>query len=720
MSLSSNQKSSILSSSSTPSNDLEPRLVLRVGFAGNSKLSTLEEASLKTTLKSIFQILGNELTAIAPYNSGKNRSNISKFFSDKDPLLRLMTGLCKGADIVAGDALKEINHALGPKSFHSELAAILPFDAEIYRQTYTYTDKSFGDKFDEQIARCAWVQELDGIYDDYDKPGHSESDSSPIEDNDRKVLAKRRRCRAYRAQGAFLLRHSDLLIAATKLDQGNKAGGTMGTARDAIAFGIPVIFINIGENNNNIYLIDPDNLNQPLDSVLEEPAPGPDEFKSQLITLVNQLTVGFDRPRDFSNDNKYKYDVDLLREYFNPEEKTNECGKWSFRKKFWRIFKSFFPSKPFPKSDSACKPFKPDQVHEPFRPYRKRARDLNYHYSDLYRGAFLSNYMMAIMAVSLAAVSLLFLTKVIAMEEQLLYGLLLALGMLKLIIVGCILRNTKKVNSKNWNKKAIDFRYFLERLRSMYYLPLAGSYQPPEAVSFASRSIQQSSIDWLFNALVRAISPADVMMSGAVETISKSDGSDEKIPIKKLITISAEKVVEEVKEYWIDEQIKYHEGNAGAMRNMNKFIENSSFILTIMVIVVVFFDLILVSGEYFHLLSEAWKACAEAATRGLITVTVILPAVIAALSGIRSQTECQRLAERSEAMKTILKKHDDVLTGKILKRIQDNNSKKVKDKIDVGSQVLDSLFLTEHVATRLSQEVSEWTVLYAKEVNEPG
>lgn len=38
----------------------------------------------------------------------------------------------------------------------------------------------------------------------------------------------------------------------------------------------------------------------------------------------------------------------------------------------------------------------------------------------------------------------------------------------------------------------------------------------------------------------------------------------------------------------------------------------------------------------------------------------------------------------------------------------------------LGSWSLDSLRLTEHVAISFAQEVSEWSVLYAKEVSEPG
>lgn len=43
--------------------------------------------------------------------------------------------------------------------------------------------------------------------------------------------------------------------------------------------------------------------------------------------------------------------------------------------------------------------------------WRKRAAQLNYHYSDLYRAAFLLNYGLAVVAVCLAALSLVLLGK---------------------------------------------------------------------------------------------------------------------------------------------------------------------------------------------------------------------------------------------------------------------------------------------------------------------
>lgn len=65
---------------------------------------------------------------------------------------------------------------------------------------------------------------------------------------------------------------------------------------------------------------------------------------------------------------------------------------------------------------------------------------------------------------------------------------LLAFAMVELVLLIIISRNTRRANKEKWNDLAVDYRYLAERLRGMFYLPLAGSQQPPAAAppQFAS------------------------------------------------------------------------------------------------------------------------------------------------------------------------------------------------------------------------------------------
>jgi hypothetical protein len=88
-----------------------PRLVLRAGFAGRKDLTSDETTRLQTALAAVLHTLGYRLAAIAsgvPVEAGKE-PRVSAFFQEKAPLLRLVTGLCEGADAVAAQVLERVS-----------------------------------------------------------------------------------------------------------------------------------------------------------------------------------------------------------------------------------------------------------------------------------------------------------------------------------------------------------------------------------------------------------------------------------------------------------------------------------------------------------------------------------------------------------------------------------------------------------------------------------
>jgi hypothetical protein len=72
--------------------------------------------------------LASCLSSIAPGTPVEARKEppVSAFFSKKCPLLRLVTGLCEGADAVAAEALTKVNAAFMPGSSSQSTAAPLP------------------------------------------------------------------------------------------------------------------------------------------------------------------------------------------------------------------------------------------------------------------------------------------------------------------------------------------------------------------------------------------------------------------------------------------------------------------------------------------------------------------------------------------------------------------------------------------------------------------
>lgn len=705
-----------------------PRLVFRAGFAGRRVLSGSEQTLLSAALHDVFSTLGHKLAAMTrdvPVSAGKEPP-VAAYFARQTPLLRLITGLCEGADALAAQTLKKVqicpDHgstcAPETRCLETELAAVLPFDVKVYRRS---RPPAFQPEFDRQLAACAWVLELDGSYEKPDPPT---------------LTANHRRASAYRAQAAFLLRQSDLLIAAADPSIPSKAGGTLETVREAQVFELPVVFIHTG--TGAVYLIAPED---DLHEVLAGDVPPPEKWKEQLCQWVFQLTADPDSglAHDAEHDSESRQHAEsLLNEFFDDAQSPQQQAakrmiRW--RKAAWEKFEKHFRSGPGSKSDPKL---------APYSDYRDRATALNRHYSALYRGAFLLNYVAAITAVVLATFCLGLLA--VFGEEPWLHPVLLCLTTVKLLIVIFIWQNTHQANHEKWNDRAVSFRYLAERLRGMYYLAQIGSQQPPAASAqhFASRAVRQSVIDWLFDSIVRSISPAelkDIKAKDAAlftapvsKTLSTHDGSGTLV-VKMLMSPRALDAVGNVRDGWIKEQIAYHAREAHGKHRLHEFLEKLASRMSIAVIVIVLTDLVitlLAILHHVHEVPECIEGLADLASSAspylvpvLIFGSAVLPAVIAALGGIRFQSECQRIAERSSVMRSMLAGDESEDSTKGLHHEAERLSADMKNKAagaasSPGSQDYRALRFIERTATVFVHEAAEWSVLYAKDLSDPG
>ena len=202
--------------------------------------------------------------------------------------------------------------------------------------------------------------------------------------------------------------------------------------------------------------------------------------------------------------------------------------------------------------------------------YRTRARDLSHHHAGQSRGAFLLNDILSTIAVLLATVSLALIgasghTPMVKERHDLLRAssileadsapaaavptnrgprvppnweagvkpsadtqtvpgennpwmppVLICLAAIKLALLIFIKVNTRLANAGRWNERAIDNRYFAERLRNLEFLPRLGSLRVPSPgrPQLASRIFRQSTVDWLFEAITRTVNPADLCEAG--------------------------------------------------------------------------------------------------------------------------------------------------------------------------------------------------------------
>lgn len=788
-----------------PSLPSRPRLVLRVGFAGSQRLDD-GAGELLAGVGGIFETLAGVLSRIA--GGAVPASSIHRFYSPDKPLLRLVTGLCQGGDSLAAKALEALSEdGTSPARVATELAAVIPFELPVYRAS---RPAEFRDEFDRQASRCSYILCLDGIYD------------KPATDT---ALSKNRRARAYRAQSALLLRQSDILVAASDPDVEGKAGGTMETVRAALDFDLPVVFLHTG--TGKVTLIEPGDDPGSAFAGLTE---GDDDWRQELARWVTGIVADPDvnatpepaHEGSGAHQAKKSHGERLLEEYFDatsvPPMKAAPSGRAQPRKSvaawLWSVFESWFRSGRSPKSDPALPPYKT---------WRDRSTSLNYHYAGLYRGAFFINYLLATAAVFLAALSLVLLglapeggakehantthtQKGQAVQEfanlalsaapggggasgqahgaassdkgpqsgpPWLCPVLLMLGILKFACVTLIYRNTHRANHEDWNDKAVDYRYLAERLRTLYYLPRIGSFQPPVAAppQYASRVVRQSAVDWLLDAIVRATSPATLpdARREAIETEPGRKLEATILRVKPLETLAL------VRDSWVAEQTVYHDRNARSMDRMHAFGEGWGKLLNLTVIGFVFVDVAIVVASIafprIEALANSLPRVSAAIphlhhyTPWLVFMAAVLPAAVGSLNGIRFQSECQRLAERSAVMRAILggrtrrsaapeaagflgKARHAIWTRPVafaktllpflfkpkpVLPLEPAGSKlaaadRLLERItraaasagaDPGSWAPEVLRYAESVADTFIQEVAEWSVLYTKEVPEP-
>ena len=418
-------------------------------------------------------------------------------------------------------------------------------------------------------------------------------------------------------------------------------------------------------------------------------------------------------------------------------------------------------------SPGPVRPHRGDPSLSPYSIYRSRASALSQHYSGLYRGEFVQNYRLAVYAVTLATLSLALLAtahvgttataraasgrravkidvmaaivapadappspiaepKVLPPHEALslpswLVPAIFSLGLVKLVILVWIFQNTREANDGDWNDKAVDYRYLAERLRTMFYLPRIGSFQPPAAAmpQYVARAARQSAVDWLLDAIVRSISPAELPLARKIPTTLAGDGTQCDVTI---IRLDPKGLLADLRDRWVDEQALYHDRIARTMDRMFHFSENAGSRLSKIVMALVGVDLIFIVAERLPFVPETWKEIAELATPWSIMFTAVLPAAVASLNAIRFQTECRRLAERSAVVRTILWglhskdapkggrwAEADTLSRRIATALSD-------DETNLGAWSAQVLRLTETVAADFVHEVTEWSVLYAKEV----
>lgn len=124
-------------SAQPPNSPLAPDLVLRVGFAGKRELDAAQSETVRNRLLDVFSVLGWRLIEISPLDDATNERPvpaIAKFYSHKQPTLRLIHGLCEGADSIASGVRNSSNQKSKIGNPQSSISPVLlhPNTGEVF------------------------------------------------------------------------------------------------------------------------------------------------------------------------------------------------------------------------------------------------------------------------------------------------------------------------------------------------------------------------------------------------------------------------------------------------------------------------------------------------------------------------------------------------------------------------------------------------------------
>ncbi len=238
-------------------------------------------------------------------------------------------------------------------------------------------------------------------------------------------------------------------------------------------------------------------------------------------------------------------------------------------------------------------------------------------YAGLYRSAFTATYLLAAAAVGFALLGVL--------DPQFEF-LGLALEFFTILTVVCLIAFA---HMGFWHDRWVQYRQLAELLRPMRFLFMLGVCLPgpPSSLIALESEVRSAWIDWLTRRIERRLG------------LPNADFSGDHTPAVQGFLLGA-----------IQEQIDYHAANADRLLTVERRLRLGGLLVFGVLLFVCF----------VHIIAAARHVDAIAQKR-LEFLAGALPALGAALFGIRSLGEFQRLAHRSKAMSEALGRQADLI-----------------------------------------------------------
>ena len=572
------------------------RLAFRVGISGH-RPNRLKNASLPMLSALLRDVLSSVRNTV-----GLFQEDHPSLYRDSPPLLRAISSLAEGTDrILAEEAI----------SLGFELCCPLPFAQEEFELDFrpgeALEEASLG-RFRSLLDRARRGPGLVTFAlkaDRFDVGG------------------------AYRAASRVLLNQSDLLVVVWDGGDAAGKGGTADTLKEAMAFRIPVLWIDAFAPHAWCILEAEKDL--PIFHDGERCCPASHSLSiSEAIRDVVRTTIEFIPPPTEPRGNRRLPSTELQEDFF-----LERKPKWNFAL-VWKFFRDALGSGRLSIQHLRVPDFEAavdrDWPVEPSSPAGKVARWINGclrshyawadkladYYADAYRSAFVLSYPLAALAVIFALIPVAahgaFLSA--SFQNGFVFG---ELGLI-LIVLFLFYRGRKR----RWHDRWMDYRLLAELVRELRFLIPLGGGRPFPRQPVHLETYGHPARTWMFwhmRAIAREVGIPDV-------TIDDAYLRECLIYLRDVIS----------------GQVHFHEENWRRSEKIEHRLHRGAMILL--------FATAICIAAHFLPGGESLKAW-------LIIGTAGFPAMGAALAGILNQGEFARLARRSRAMSERLERLAD-------------------------------------------------------------
>jgi hypothetical protein len=627
----------------------KPRLTLRIGITGHRpkphKFPASSYSFVKQRLGEVFASIDSKLAVIAQDENSNYSADPHK--------VRLVSGLAEGADQMAV--------MVKPESW--ALDAILPFPHDSYavdfRKSAAGDKRDVSEEFEKALKNAATIVALP------DDPRIKKEGMTPENSPDEYW---RRRNAGYSRLGGFLLRQIDVLVVVWDGKREEGTGGTAEVVNAAIDAGIPVVWISTLENTIARMVEDIDDDGRPI-------APDADCLCGSLadaITAIVVVPAETDASNPLGPNNGGPNIAVRLKDFVAEKWPQPSCWiTYDFFKRWMEGKNHRFIIPPETPEEykarwaplNADGPYAgglPTRISDVLMPRYAWADALAVDFSHCYRTAYFNCYLMATAAVFVALFGLFshdwFPTKP---EAQLAFKATLVT--IELIFIWIILHIVRRGRRERWQEKWVEYRALAEMLWDARFLAYIGEHGRVQRVGDLEPASSAWFL-WYFRATIREIGLPNALLDGTYQRA----------------------LLNAVNKHVIADQIHWHKSNATALHRMHRLLHRVGdicfsatrallflFLLGWMAFAVVIWEgkslgaIVGAVGDSDSFLEHAWQnrdaPLAQKLGSWLFVLknwvtfaAAFLPAMGAAVAGIRETGDFERFSERSAKTATSL------------------------------------------------------------------